>query len=198
MSGKRTLRGSFLLRKREKRACLHRLSFRTAPKGKLCVCIIGLLECGLFVRKSSFALFLQTRADKIADSGHNDRPDGCARRFRQNIAQTGTLHLLTENTDQSAQDIADSRRPDRSAGTHGASCRRSSHRPGSISSSSSSGSSNNAFILRLILPSLIPITFTCTSSPVLRTSAGDLILFSQICDTCTRPDSPFSKRINAP
>ena len=67
-----------------------------------------LLECGLFVRKSSFALFLQTRADKVADSGYSDRPDGCARGFRQNIAQTGTLHLLTENTDQSAQDIADS------------------------------------------------------------------------------------------
>ena len=52
--------------------------------------------------------FLQTRADKVADSGYSDRPDGCARGFRQNIAQTGTLHLLTENTDQSAQDIADS------------------------------------------------------------------------------------------
>ena len=56
MSGKRTLRGSFCCAN-AKESLLTRTLFPDSSKGKLCVCIIGLLECGLFVRKSSFALF---------------------------------------------------------------------------------------------------------------------------------------------
>lgn len=67
-----------------------------------------------------------------------------------------------------------------------------------FSSGSSLTTSSRAFMLRLILPSLMPITFTFTSSPTFKTSFGDLTRFWLIWDTWTSPDRPSSRRTKAP
>ena len=68
----------------------------------------------------------------------------------------------------------------------------------STSSTTSSSGSARAFMLKLILPSLIPMTLAETVSPSFNTSEGDLIRFSEICEICTSPESPFGSFTKAP